>query len=436
MHLSFSDAASQARLASPLKTGLVVAMAIVAFHILPFAGRFGAHVATGRFLETDFQSFYYAADAAFNRGLSPYSLDVVRAFERATAGVVYPFLYPPTALPWFLPFSLFGFTTSLLLFQTVSLASLFVLLLLLWREIVPRIDGAAWQVVIVGALFVFEGISATLDWAQINLIVVVMIIYAWLRLPDVRADRIAAFCLFAASALKTYPLLFLLVPLVRRRFGVIGWFAVFAAVDLLFSLLILPGAVWRDWLTNVVPTGGYGAMPFGLFPASTVGNQNLNGFFLRLFGEGGEARLYATIAAATCAALTVLAILLVRDLGDRRYHGFGIGLVSVLTFLIAPLSWSHHFVFLIPGLAWTAVQVSSLRGPGGIAVQAVFLGTLVACAYPWPLEDLATLSSPWLRSVPLAGPVTLFLLLFGLAVSAAPRRALLPRGALVPARST
>jgi hypothetical protein len=52
------------------------------------------------------------------------------------------------------------------------------------------------------------------------------------------------------------------------------------------------------------------------------------------------------------------------------------------------------------------------------------------------MKELATLSSPWLRSVPLIGPILLFVLLLALAVAAAPRRALMPREALATARSS
>jgi hypothetical protein len=363
-----SPHASTMRAAPSLRIGLVVALAIVAFHIMPFAGKFAAYVATGRFLESDFQSFYYAADAAFNRGLSPYSLDVVRGYERAMGGVVYPFLYPPTALPWFWPLSLFDFTTAVLLFQAVSVASLFALLLLLWRNVVQRIEGAAWALILLGALFVFQGISETLDWAQINLIVVLLIVTAWLRAADPTADRGVAFCLFAAGALKTYPLLFLLVPLLRRRFGVIGWFAVFAAADLLLSLLILPASVWRDWLVNIAPTGGYGAMPFGLFSATTAGNQNFNGLFLRLLGEGETARLCATVAALVCGAATVLAVFLLREVDDERslWTLLRADLGAHLPRRAALLDASHRVPRSRPRLGRTAGQSHRHKdGPGG-----------------------------------------------------------------------
>jgi alpha-1,2-mannosyltransferase len=222
----------------------------------------------------------------------------------------------------------------------------------------------------------------------------------------------------------------------RRRFGVIRWFVVFALADLLISLVVLPGGVWRDWLENVVPTGGYGTMPFGLFSLSTVGNQTFNGLFLRVFGEGDAARFCATIAALVCCAATGLAVFLARDIDRQAYYDLSFGLVSVLTFLISPLSWPHHFVFLIPALAAAAVQVSRRHGPSGVVARAVYLDALVICAYPWPLRELGTLSSPWLRSVPLIGPLSLFLLLLALAVAAAPRLALMPRGALATARSS
>jgi hypothetical protein len=156
-------------------------------------------------------------------------------------------------------------------------------------------------------------------------------------------------------------------------------------------------------------------MPFGLFSASTVGNQNLNGLFLRLLGEGHAARLHATAAALLCCAVTAFALFRARHLDDESYYGLSFGLVSVLTFLIAPLSWPHHFVFLLPGLAWATVQASRLRTTTTRrAVKCVLLAALVICAYPWPMKDLAELASPWLRSVPFAGPVLLFFLLLGL----------------------
>jgi hypothetical protein len=113
----------------------------------------------------------------------------------------------------------------------------------------------------------------------------------------------------------------------------------------------------------------------------------------------------------------------IRDLDRQSYYGLSFGLVSVLTFLIAPLSWPHLFVFLIPGLACAAIQVSRQPQKRRAVARLALLAALVVCAYPWPMKELAGLSSPWLRSVPLAGPLLLFALLLALAVAAMPRPA-------------
>lgn len=147
---------------------VLLAIAVTAFHAVPFANKYVAHLIFGRHLESDFYSFYFAADAVFNHGPSPYSLEVVRYYERVLNTAVYPFLYPPTALPWLAPFSLFSADVSLLMSQAASLASLAALAIVLQQHVVARIESTAWRFILVGALFAFDSIAATVAWAQIN----------------------------------------------------------------------------------------------------------------------------------------------------------------------------------------------------------------------------------------------------------------------------
>lgn len=400
------------------RTDVVVAIAVTAFQVLPFANKYAAHLFAGRYYEHDFYSFYFAVDAAFNHGTSPYSLEVVRHYERAFDTVVYPFLYPPIALPWLFPLSLFGFNSAFLIFQAASAASLIALVIVLQRHVVARIEAPAWRFILIGALFAFEGIAATLVWAQINIVVVLLIMLAWAWSTRQGADRHVAFCLFAAAAIKTYPAVFLLIYLVRRRYAVVGWFALFALANLAVALLMVPIASWSDWMTNIVPTGGYGARPFGLFAASSIGNQNFNGLFMRLFDASEGARLFTTAAVLCTAALVAGAIIALRGSDDEAFYGFSYALVSPFLFLAAPLSWFHHFVFLLPALAYMAVRVGRRSGkPGALAAQAAFLVVLALCAYKWPAKDMESLVSPALRSVPTIAPVLLFMFVFSFAAA-------------------
>jgi Glycosyltransferase family 87 len=228
----------------------------------------------------------------------------------------------------------------------------------------------------------------------------------------------------SSTLLQRYPAAFLLIYLMRRRYAVVGWFTAFFAINLLVAAAVLPTAVWREWVANIASTGGYGQIPFGLFSPSSIGNQNFNGLFMRLFGEGDLARFCTTIAASVCGAMALGAIAALRRAGDETFYGFSYALISVLVFLAAPLSWFHHSVFLIPALAFAAPYVSRMRdGPGAIAAQAALLGALVACAYGWPAKDMEPLASPLLRPAPLLAPLLLFALLLALAAHANARSA-------------
>src|SRR5262249_30618721 len=128
----------------------------------------------------------------------------------------------------------------------------------------------------------------------------------------------------------------------------------------------------------------------------------------------------AAMAALLCVVLAAWAIFRARHLRDESYYGLSFALVSVLTFLVAPLSWPHHYVYLLPALAWAAVQTSRLRlrQLGWLAARGALLASFVCCAYSWPIKEIDALGSPLLRSAPLAGPVILFVLLLGLTVAA------------------
>ncbi len=91
----------------------------------------------------------------------------------------------------------------------------------------------------------------------------------------------------------------------------------------------------------------------GLFlnPSDRIGiaypaNQSINGALWRAAGEGGVPLLHAALAMAVLA----LGVLLVRrDPQDDLLALWVCGLVGLL---VSPISWIHHWVWLIPALLW------------------------------------------------------------------------------------
>jgi alpha-1,2-mannosyltransferase len=129
----------------------------------------------------------------------------------------------------------------------------------------------------------------------------------------------------------------------RRRES--GYAAAWIGLGIAVSLLLVPGVVWQDWLANVLPAGGYGRTPAGLFSPAVSWNQSLNGYIARAFSEGSAPLTYAV--AGLVAAISGVAVW-----QGSRIHADSLDRTMMVAlpamFLLAPLSWEHHLVYLLP----------------------------------------------------------------------------------------
>jgi alpha-1,2-mannosyltransferase len=201
----------------------------------------------------------------------------------------------------------------------------------------------------------FYPVVVTLNHGQVNILGLAFLVLFWLLARN-RNAVLAAFFLALAILLKTYPLIIIPMLLLIGRWREGVYAGAWVGLATLVSLMLFPNTIWHDWLTNVLPTGGYTRIPAGLFSPAAVWNQSLNGFFARLFTENewsnplsvnpGLARLLTYSAAGLTAAATGIAVWRSRvhiDSLDRTL------LVSLpLMYLVAPFSWEHHLVFLLP----------------------------------------------------------------------------------------
>ena len=356
-------------------------------------------------LPVDFPSFYYAA-AAYRAGANPYDLSVV---GRAATNHAFPFLYPPTSLPIFLPLTLMRIDLAALVFQ---LASFFCLLYVAYAVLQMAEDEwpLSWQAVTVVALASFQAIGLTFLHGQVNLMATAAVLFAWREIRnDARNPMACAMALFAASLLKTYPALLLIAFIIRGEVKVVAWFVVLGLVDLMVSWFTIPLSVWRTWLVSVVPSGHFGTTPHGLFAPSAGLNQSLNGAFSRLIGEGPTARMEAPVQLFLLAVVVLVCWFSRRD--DRmKFYDTTFSVIIVAAFLIAPLSWFHHFVFLIPALTAYAAGLRRSEWRDSRYLQIALLCTTVLLAIAWPEFDTARMSARLVMTVPIIGPLALFAL--------------------------
>jgi hypothetical protein len=231
-----------------------------------------------------------------------------------------------------------------------------------------------------------------MDHGQVNLLVMIQICLFWVWLREGRHPAVTALPLALAIILKTYPIIFLPLLLIRRQYLAAAWALGYSVTLTLVSLVVLPHGTWGDWMNSVLPTGGYGKIPFHLFSPAMPWNQSINGFTARLFLHPDYA-LTVNAAAARWVPM-VLAVLVIAALvwvslrlnrqSPKIYLDDEIALVLVTIFLVAPLSWEHHLVFVLPAALLAVVHLLEGRLSVGSAVAVGLAVGIVA----WPLKYL------------------------------------------------
>ncbi|PKV85690.1 glycosyltransferase 87 family protein [Streptomyces sp. TLI_146] len=300
-----------------------------------------------------FAVFWVAQRAA---GVSMIDLMVYRAeggtvragadlYEMRATRARLPTTYPPFAALLFTPLTLLGVPEMRTLATMANLALLVALAHLSLRLAGRERPGAAlW----VAALAVWcEPVWTTLRYGQINLLLAVAVLWDLTRRAGHRG---AGAGIGLAAAVKLTPALFalflLLTGLVRARgAGANPWLrqaatalAVFAGATLA-TAVALPADSRRFWTSTVFETSRVGH-------AEDTANQSLRGVLARLLHTGAPGAWW-TAAAALTAVLGLYAAVRAELRGERAR---AVLCCAATALLVSPVSWSHHWVWCVPGL--------------------------------------------------------------------------------------
>ena len=244
------------------------------------------------------------------------------------------FIYPPVAavLMWFLAFGPY------VLWQVVWTGAL-----VLAQQSVLRRCGVprGWRLALVGVAVVLavEPIRTTLGYGQVNTLLMALVVAD--LLPDRPGERrrIPQGTLIGlAAAVKLTPALFVIFAYLvgKKRLaatGVISFLA-FTAVGAVFQL----SRTVEFW-------GGLSGGNTRTASPLYAGNQSLLGVFYRLAGSS----VSATVLGLACGAvIALLASLVAAHWWRAGQPVFAVGLVGLATCLASPLSWTHHFVWIVP----------------------------------------------------------------------------------------
>jgi alpha-1,2-mannosyltransferase len=347
----------------------------------------------------DFPTLYWGTKMVFEEGRSPYvegAFDEVAEREQRR---IFPYLYPPPSLLAFYPFSAVTYDAAKVYLLAVSHACL-LLILYFFQRIAPFDPPPAWRHFATALMLVYvlnyNPVADNFAWGQINLLVLALALIAWLALKRGGHALSVAVPLSLAILLKTYPLLLLPLLVIRRRYAAAAWTLGLAVLYGLLSWWMLPRGLWGDWLANVAPTGGYGLRPFGLpFIPVEPWNHSINGFMLFVQDRRAEVLGLRTslitrpltylLAGAIGAATVGLSLLSARRGQGERTLDADVSLYLLMMFLVAPLSWEHHLVYVLPA-ALFAIHCL-LKGPTRPATALGALAALCVLAWDIPRDD-------------------------------------------------
>ncbi len=244
------------------------------------------------------------------------------------------FIYPPIAAVLMVPLA-FG---PYVLWQVVWTAAL----VLAQQSVLKRCGvPRGWTLGLLGVAVVLavEPIRTTLGYGQVNTMLMALVVLD--LLPDragVRRRVPQGTWIGLAAAIKLTPLLFVVFLFLvgRRRAALTGAisFAVFTGL----------GAILLPKETQAFFGGLSGGNTRTASPLYS-GNQSLLGVFFRL---GDSSRTTTLLGLGVAGIVALLGALVAAHWWRRGQRVFAVALVGLCTCLASPLSWTHHYVWILP----------------------------------------------------------------------------------------
>ena len=259
-------------------------------------------------------------------------LDGLSLYEADDPVTGYPFTYPPFAAVVMVPLALLPVSLLAALWTAASVGALAAVVVVVRRALGRPAPG--WLVALpAGAAVALEPVWQNLSFGQVNTLLMLAVLVD-LSGPERRWSGVLV---GIAAGLKLTPLVFVvLLVLVGRRTAAGRAVAAFAGT-VAVGFVVMPAASVSYWTD-------------GLFDASRVGppalahNQSVYGALSRLLDGEPPTLLWLAVAAPLALAALLLGARWWRA-GDRML-GACLGAVAML--VASPVSWSHHWVWVLP----------------------------------------------------------------------------------------
>ena len=267
-----------------------------------------------------------------------------------------------------IPYTWVSIRTAETITVLVSLGSLCAIAFTSTRQLfvghVANVSRQAWMAcsfALAGLACWFEPVRKTIELGQINLILVALILF---DLLIVRHQSRRGILVGIAAGIKLLPLLFIVyLAITKQRRAALNALATFAGT-VAIGFAVQPSQSWKYWTRYIRD-------PRRIGHVSYVGNQSLLGATARLLKTVEPPKLLTTLFSAIAVAIAMY-------LAHRLHHAGreldAVCAVAFGTLLASPISWNHHFVWVIPAVVVIVREVVQRRS----VVVAIFAIALCA----------------------------------------------------------
>ncbi len=299
-----------------------------------------------------------------------------------------PFTYPPFAALLLYPLAKLPFGLVALCWQLGVIAALYGVVRISQRLIgVPATAGRAAAMLWTAVGIWTEPLRSTFDYGQINVILVLAVLGA------AYSTRwwVSGLLVGLAAGIKLTPAIAGVYLAGMRRWSAAVFSAVVFAATVAVSVAVI-GQQARYYFTDLLGDASR------VGPIGTSFNQSWRGGISRILGYDAGYGAAVLAAIAVTAALAVLAWQALGGAAEGGRDRLGsLLVVELFGLLISPISWTHHWVWLLPLMIWLFGGPWRDR-PGARALAWGWLA-LSLVGVPWLLSfaqpTIWEISRPW-----------------------------------------
>jgi alpha-1,2-mannosyltransferase len=253
------------------------------------------------------------------------------------------FTYPPFSALLFAPFAHLPLRVCEVAFSWLNLAAVFALIVVSLRAVCRALDKRTvlwWALALLLPVVLFDPVRQTFLLGQVNIILALMVVADMtLDLPIPRGILVGL-----AAAIKVTPAI--LIPyLFLTRQGRAGVRATASfCVAALLAAAVNTSTTWAYWTHYIRDPQRAGML-------SWIGNQGVLGALERMLGHTVSTPTTFLIVLTVAGAGLAVAAAAFR----RSSPVLGFLVVEATESLASPVSWSHHFIWVILLVAWLAL---------------------------------------------------------------------------------